>query len=72
MDSLKVEIKAIQKGVCELRSTGLRDNLIYLIIQKASGNVGGHYQSKAVPIKMVQAIVEGIEGLYDYAFSEDD
>ncbi len=70
VDDLKVEIKSIQEGVFKLRTTGIRENLIYSMIQKASDNVGGRCHSQPIPIATIKAIMEGIEGLYEYVFPE--
>ena len=68
LEDLKSQIKAIQEGIRKLRKTGMNINLIYLMIQKASPHVGGRYKYTPVSVKVIKAVLDGIEGLYDYVF----
>lgn len=72
MDEVKGQVKAIAKGVSTLRKTGLRDELLYISIQRAAGTVGSGYKKHAVNIGTIKAVLKGIDGLYDYMFPVDD
>ncbi len=67
LDEVKTQIRAIQEGVCELRKTGIRENVIYLLIQKASPNIG-RLGGQPVSASTIKAVMKGIDGLYDYVF----
>ena len=64
---LEKQVANINKAVQDLRETGIREEVIFLLIQKSAGNV----KFKPVPIKLVKAVVEGIESLEEYVFGDD-
>ena len=65
---LRQEIKAVQDGVFKLQTTGLRESLIIIAIQKASPNVGGKFNCNPISVGTIKAIIKGISNVYDYAF----
>lgn len=64
---LKEQIQAIQEGVCKLKSVGMRESVLYMLISRAAGvNTRG----KPIPIGVIRRVMEGIDGLHDYVFPE--
>ncbi len=70
--TLKHEIKAIQKSISVLRKTGLGENIIYMIIQKATPNIGGRGGYSPISIKTIKAVIGGIERMYEVTFPEPE
>lgn len=66
MEELKKKVLAIQEGVCELRATGLKDDLIYFAVQRAAQKHNKSYQ--AIGVGDIKAVMLGLEGLYEYMF----
>ena len=65
--NFKDKIHAIQKGVCELRDTGIKDSVLYLLIQRNSQRFT-NIRNNQISIDDVKAIMRGIATLPDYIF----
>lgn len=61
------KVVAIQKAVRDLRETGIREDILIVIIQGAAGNVKG----KPVPVSFIKATLNGLDTLEDYVFGKD-
>lgn len=61
---LKTEVRAISRAVKQIRSTGISEDALVLLIQHSAGFVG----SKRVSRKMILAVIDGMEGLSEYVF----
>ncbi len=72
VQTLKHEIKAIQKSISVLRKTGLGENIIYMLIQKAAPNIGGRGGYSPISVKVIKAIMHGIDSLYEVTFPEPE
>ena len=70
LDELRPQIAAIQKGVDQLRKTGVREQVLLLLIQRASPMIGVPPRYPA--IGAIKAVLEGMASLEEYVFGEDD
>ena len=62
IEQLQKEVRAISKAIAKIRKSGISDRALMLLIQASAGTVG----SKKVSMKLVRAIVLGIENLEDF------
>lgn len=67
MALLNEQINIMQEGICKLKTFGLRESVLYLLIQKASGTDS---RGKPIPTGVIKAVMKGIEGLREYVFPE--
>ncbi len=68
LDELKEQIDAINTAVDKIAESGITYRALYLLVQAASPAVRG----KKIPIKMIEAVFGGFEGLKEYVFEGDD
>jgi len=61
LDKLETMCKAV-------RDTGVSDDALYLLIQASAGNVGG----RKISLKVIKAVFEGVENLYEFVFPEEE
>ncbi len=59
LEIMEREILAISVGMKRLRSTRLNDKALFLLIQ----NAAPHAYGKAITIKQIESVFEGIESL---------
>lgn len=62
LEILADSIVAISQGIKKLRSTRLKDNTLYLLIQHAAPSIG-KYNSRKPSITEIRAVFDGIESL---------
>lgn len=72
MEDVKDRIKEVQAGVRALQETGISDDMLYHMIQKASPSIGQRFKKTPAPIKTIKAIVQGLDRLYEVTFPEKD
>ena len=75
IDDLRVEVESIAEGVEKIRCSGITDDALIMLIQRAAPSITtGRYNRTTKPSKkMIEAVLEGIEGLEEYVFgSEED
>ncbi len=73
MEQLKVQIEAIGKAVGELRTSGINEKVLLAIIQKAANKhhkISFRTQNRPISLKVIKAVLDGIEGLTEYVFPE--
>ena len=70
MEDVKGKIKAVQAGVKALQETGINDDVLYYMIQKASPSIGKGVHKAPVTIKSIKAIVQGLDRLYEVTFPD--
>jgi len=71
MDELKVQLESIQDGVRMIRESGISDDALFLLIQRASPSYG-YRPAKKVSIRMIKAVIAGMDALKEYVFPEDE
>ena len=67
----KQQIESIQIGVQLIRDSGISDDALFHLIQRASPSYGTR-PAKKVSIKMIKAVMSGMDALKDYVFPEED
>lgn len=75
MEELKSKIYSIQKAVAGLRKTGIDEKVLFKMIQdsaKKHYHPTYGYKPTAITIKVVRAVIEGIEGLEEFVFPKDE
>ncbi len=65
------KINAIQKAVKQIKKTGIKDVVLYGIIQKSSQRFYPSRYSSPISMGQVKAIIEGIENLDEYVFEQE-
>jgi len=71
LDEFKSQIEAIQDGVQRIRDSGISDDALYVLIQRAAPTFGG--QTKKKPsISMIRAVMAGMDRLKEYVFPDED
>lgn len=70
IEGLKKQISALQKGVADLKASGIRENILFIAIQKSAGI--HHGGNNPIPIGHIKNILEGIENLDSYLFPEEE
>lgn len=69
IDKLKEQISVLQKAIRSMKRTGLSENILYkAILSSANRYYKSTYFRKPITLKMIKAIVEGIENLEEYIF----
>ena len=68
LESLEEEVKAISESVTKIRESGLSRRAIELLIQHSAP---GLPYGKRVSIKMIRAVMDGMEGLHEFLFSPE-
>lgn len=71
LDEFKIQIESIQDGVRLIRESGISDDALYVLIQRASPTFGG-YNKKKPTIGMIKAVMSGMDGLKDFVFPEEE
>ena len=74
IDDLREQVRQISEAVIELRESGITERaLIHLIQQSAPGDTsrGPRYGRKPNK-RVIQAVLDGMEGLEEYVFGEED
>lgn len=68
LNEFKNRIIALEKATQEIFESGIRPDVLYLLIQKASGT----HKGKSISIYHIKKILSGIENLQAYVFGEDE
>lgn len=68
LDELKEQINAINEAVDKIAGSSITYRALYTLVQQAAPTVRG----KKIPIRMIEAVFQGFEGLKDYVFEGDD
>ena len=75
MDELKEKIGGISKAFVGLKKTGISEDVLFKIIRDAANS---HYSApnygnrNPITIKLIRAVVEGVQGLEEYVFPKED
>ena len=70
IDELRKKAIAIQEGICQLKATGLNENVLYFAIQRASQR---HNKSCApIGIADIKAMMGGLQDIEKYLFPEEE
>lgn len=67
----KQQIESIQEGVRLIRESGISEDALYHLIQRASPTYGTR-PARKVSIKMIRAVMDGMDALKEYVFPEED
>ena len=67
----KQQIESIQTGVRLIRDSGISDDALFLLIQRASPSYGVR-PAKKVTIRMIKAVIAGMDALKDFVFPYDE
>lgn len=66
LEDLRKEVKSIDRAVKKLRSTGIREEALLHLIQRACPG------TKKPSMRTIRTVLEGMEALEDYVFGDDD
>ena len=72
LQRLQRQIRALQKGINEIRATGINDVLLYQAIRACANKHYKERYSKPIGIPIIKAVVEGLGSLKDYIFPPDE
>ena len=67
----KQQIESVQEGVRLIRESGISDEALFLLIQRASPSYGVR-PARKVSIRMIRAVIEGMDALKDFVFPEEE
>ena len=68
IEQVKSQVEAIGKAVIKLRKTGLRESILYYLIQRSAKRHLSSYDQNKLSAKMVKAVLDGIETFDAYIF----
>ena len=75
MDELKGKIEGISKAFAGLKKTGISENVLFKIIKDAANrqyDAPKHGNRSPITIKMIEAVIAGVEGLEEYVFPTEE
>jgi len=68
---LRAKVQAIQKGVKSLKTVGVEEKILTLLIQKSAQRYyKGTYGHRHLGVGTVKAVLKGMENLEKYIFEE--
>lgn len=73
IEQLRTEVEAISKAVKKLRSSGISDRALLLLIQHSCPTVPRHGGGVAQrpSIKTIQAVIDGMDALDEFVFGDE-
>jgi len=72
MEELKKQVAAISEAVKELRQTGIRDSVLHSLIQTSAKRHADHHTRNGLSLKVIRAVLDGIETFEEYVFPVKD
>ena len=66
LEDLRKDVTAIGKAVKKLSSTGIREEALLHMIQRACPG------TKKPSMKTIRTVIEGMEGLEDYVYGDEE
>jgi hypothetical protein len=74
LEDLRTEVEAISASVTKLRNGGITENALAVLIQHASPSIttGSMCRTTKPSMKMIHAVMDGMEDLEAYVFGEEE
>jgi len=66
---LKGMLETVERMVKGIKTTGISDRALYLLIQAAAGTGS---RGRKIPMSTIRAVVEGMEAIREFTFPEED
>ncbi|MFA5163792.1 MAG: hypothetical protein WC441_04745 [Patescibacteria group bacterium] len=72
LKDLRYKVRALQKGINELKSTGIRESEIYQMVLRSANRFydSPRKYQKPLSVVMVKAIISGVEHLEDFVYPD--
>ncbi len=72
LKTLQKQIKALSKGINDLRATGINETVLYHALRSCANKHYSNRYYKPIGTPVIKAVVEGIGDLEDYIFPPDE
>ncbi len=68
IEDLQERVAAIQKTIEAIKTSGVSEKALFLLVQHSAPSVKG----KKIPVGVIKAVFDGMDGLEDFITASDD